>query len=357
MPPIRVLIVDDSVVIRRLLTDIIEADPDFEVVGTASNGQIAVDKMTRLQPDVITLDVEMPVLDGIGTLRLLRERGLSKPTVMFSTLTERGAAATLDAMQLGAADYVTKPSNTGGFDEARERVRVELLPKLRAIGRRSVPTTAALRKQAPPVPVGASVFCDILAIGCSTGGPNALAEVFDRLPATFGVPIVITQHMPPVFTGLLAKRLDQISGLHVVEAEHGMRVEAGTAYIAPGDHHMEVHGTPGAVTLRLNQDPPENSCRPAVDPMFRSVARVYGAKALAVVLTGMGQDGLAGAQWIKEAGGQVFVQDAETSVVWGMPGAVAEADLADAVLPLESIPAAVQTRVRTRTNLREGAST
>lgn len=356
MPAIRVMVVDDSVVIRRLLSDIIEADPDFEVVGTASNGQIAVDKMTRLQPDVITLDVEMPVMDGLQTLRALREQGLSKPTVMFSTLTERGASATLDAMQLGAADYVTKPSNTGSFDEARERVREELLPKLRALGRRAVPSAGALRREAPRVPLGGSMYCDILAIGCSTGGPNALSAFFESIPGTFGVPIVITQHMPPVFTGLLAKRLDTVTGLHVVEAEQGMPIEVGNVYIAPGDHHMTLHGRPESPVVHLDQEPPENSCRPAVDPMFRSVARMYGSKALAVVLTGMGHDGLAGVQWLKEAGAQVFVQDAASSVVWGMPGAVAEAGLADAVLPLEALPAAVQTRVRSRSAVREGAS-
>ncbi len=348
MPPIRVMVVDDSVVIRRLLSDIIEADPDFEVVGTASNGQIAVDKMTRLQPDVLTLDVEMPVMDGLETLRRLRDEGLSKPTVMFSTLTERGASATLDAMQLGAADYVTKPSNTGSFDEARERVREELLPKLRALGRRAVPASLGRSTPPPPVPVGGSPYCDILAIGCSTGGPNALSSFLEQIPTTFGVPIVITQHMPPVFTGLLAKRLDVLTGLHVQEAEHGQRPEVGHVYIAPGDHHMVVEGTAETPVLHLNQDPPENSCRPAVDPLFRSVATVFGPRALAVVLTGMGHDGLAGSQWLKEAGAQVFVQDAATSVVWGMPGAVAEAGLADAVLPLDALPAAVKTRVRPR---------
>lgn len=348
------LVVDDSVVIRRLLSDIIDEDPDFEVVGTASNGQIAVDKMTRLQPDVLTLDVEMPVMDGIATLRELRTRGLTKPTVMFSTLTERGASATLDAMQLGAADYVTKPSNTGSFDQARERVREELLPKLRALGRRAVPTKDLLRKELPRVRIGGSAFVDLLAIGCSTGGPNALASFFEQLPRDFGVPIVITQHMPPVFTGLLAKRLDTLSGVDVVEAEAGMVLQAGTAYIAPGDHHMVLVKRGEEVQIALNQDPPENSCRPAVDPMFRSIAPIYGPRALAVVLTGMGHDGLAGARWLKETGAQVFVQDAATSVVWGMPGAIAEAGLADAVLPLDALPPAVKTRIRGRAAARGG---
>lgn len=353
MPAIRVMVVDDSVVIRKLLTDIIAADDDFEVVGTASNGQIAIDKMARLAPDVLTLDVEMPVLDGIATLREMRARGLTKPAVMFSTLTERGASATLDAMALGAADYVTKPSNSGNFEESKERVRRELLPKLRALGRRSVPRTLDTRAKAPAVPVGGAMFCDIVAIGCSTGGPNALTEFLAALPGTFSVPIVITQHMPPVFTGLLAKRLDTVTDLHVVEAEHGMKLEAGTAYLAPGDYHMTVRGGVASSTIALDQEPPENSCRPAVDPLFRSVAKSHGRRTLAVVLTGMGHDGLVGVEWLKDAGAQVYVQDQATSVVWGMPGAVAEAGLADAVLPLDQLPAAVQTRVRSTPIIRE----
>lgn len=346
MPPIRVMVVDDSVVIRRLLTDIIEADPDFEVIGTASNGRIAVDKMTRVRPDVLTLDVEMPVMDGIETLRELRSRGLSTPTVMFSTLTERGASATLDAMQLGAADYVTKPSNSGSFDEARERVRDELLPKLRGLGRRIVPTAAALRSGSLAARPGTAPRCDLVAIGASTGGPTALAEIFQAIPGDLAVPIVVTQHMPPVFTGLLAKRLHALGGVAVVEAEHGSKLEPGRAHVAPGDHHLVLERAGDDVVVVLNQDPPENSCRPAVDPMFRSVAQVYGARALGVVLTGMGHDGLAGARWLKEADAQVFVQDAASSVVWGMPGSVAEAGLADAVLPLESMPLAIRSRVR-----------
>lgn len=354
MPPIRVMVVDDSVVIRKLLSDIISADPDFEVVATAANGKIAVSKLTQVQPDVITLDVEMPEMDGIATLRAMRDAGLMKPTVMFSTLTERGAAATLDAMQLGAADYVTKPSNTGSFDTARDRVRDELLPKLRALGRRTVPQSIAARVR-PAVKTG-TARCEVLAIGCSTGGPNALSSLFESLPADFHAPVLVTQHMPPVFTGLLAKRLDSLSHLTVLEAEHGMDVRPGHVYVAPGDHHMVTVRRGETVVIHLNQEPPENSCRPAVDPMFRSVARVYGARALGVILTGMGQDGLVGAQWLREAGAEVFVQDAASSVVWGMPGAVAEAGLADAVLPLEDLPAAIHSRFRLRVPARGVAS-
>lgn len=335
MLPIRVLVVDDSAVIRRLLTDVIDADPDLEVVATAPNGEIAVEKVARLQPDVVTLDIEMPVMDGLATLRALRDRGLARPTVMFSTLTERGAAATLDAMALGAADYVTKPSNTGSFDEARQRVRDELLPKLRALGAPTATSLAHQQRTLPPPRRG--LRCDVVAIGCSTGGPNALAELFQQLPGDLRVPLVVTQHMPPVFTGLLARRLDALSGLEVLEAEDGMALRPGRAVIAPGDHHLLLAKRGTEVVARLDQGPPESSCRPAVDPMFRSVATLFGAGALGVVLTGMGHDGQVGARWLKEAGGHVFVQDAATSVVWGMPGSIAEADLADAVLPLREL--------------------
>jgi two-component system, chemotaxis family, protein-glutamate methylesterase/glutaminase len=338
VPTVRVLVVDDSAVIRRLLTDVIDADPDLEVVGTAPNGEIAVEKIARLQPDVVTLDVEMPVMDGLATLRELRARGLMKPTIMFSTLTERGAAATLDAMALGAADYVTKPSNTGGFDEARQRVRDELLPKLRALG---APVTAALRHRQRMLPPRRGARCDLVAIGCSTGGPNALAELFQHLPDDLRVPLVVTQHMPPVFTGLLARRLDALSDLEVLEAEDGMELRPGRAVIAPGDHHLLLAPRGPDVVATLDQGPPESSCRPAVDPMFRSVARLFGARALGVVLTGMGHDGLVGARWLKEAGAQVIVQDAETSVVWGMPGSIADEELADAVLPLPELAPAI----------------
>jgi two-component system, chemotaxis family, protein-glutamate methylesterase/glutaminase len=340
VPPIRVLVVDDAAVMRRLVSDIIGDDPDFEVVGTAANGRLAVDKITQVQPDVMTLDVEMPVLDGLGTLREMRERRLRVPTVMFSTLTERGAEATLDALALGASDYVAKPSNTGSFAASRERVREELLPKLRSLGRRAVPTGAELRASTPRR-TGRRSTCELVAIGCSTGGPNALADVLPALPSSLVAPIVITQHMPPVFTGLLAKRLDGLVDRTVVEAEHGMPVQARTVYLAPGDHHLTVHARGDGAVLHLDQSPPENSCRPAVDPMFRSVASVYGDRALGVVLTGMGHDGLAGARWLVEAGSHVIVQDEASSVVWGMPGAVAAAGLADAVLPLDDVAAAI----------------
>lgn len=342
MPPIRVLVVDDAAVMRRLLSDIIAEDPELEVVGTAPNGRIALDKLTQVQPDVLTLDIEMPVMDGLETLREMRERRIRVPTVMFSTLTAQGAAATLDALALGASDYVTKPSNTGSFAESRARVRDELLPRLRSLGRRRVPSAASLR---PAVRRPGGSRCEVVAIGSSTGGPNALTELISALPDQLTTPILITQHMPPVFTGLLARRLDALGARHVVEAEHGVTVLPSHVYLAPGDHHLTVRQRADGVVLELDQRPPENSCRPAVDPMFRSVASVYGDRSLGIVLTGMGHDGLAGARWLAEAGAPVYVQDPASSVVWGMPGAVAEAGLAQDQLPVEGLAAVIAATV------------
>jgi len=335
VPPIRVMVVDDAAVMRRLLTDIIAEDPELEVVGTAPNGRIAVDKLTQLQPDVLTLDIEMPVMDGLQTLREMRDRRLRVPTVMFSTLTAQGAEATLDALALGASDYVTKPSNTGSLAESRERVRAELLPRLRSLGRRHVPSATQLRSSRSARSGGAT--CDVVAIGSSTGGPNALTDLIGHLPDEVTMPMLVTQHMPAVFTGLLAKRLDALGPRRVVEAEHGMAVEPSHVYIARGDHHMTVHRRGSGVVVHLDPPSPENSCRPAVDPMFRSVATVYGDRALGIVLTGMGHDGLAGARWLTEAGAPVYVQDEASSVVWGMPGAIAGAGLAEDVLPIDEL--------------------
>jgi two-component system, chemotaxis family, protein-glutamate methylesterase/glutaminase len=341
-----VLVVDDSVVIRRLVAEVLSGDPEIEVVGSAANGLIALARLQSTVVDIITLDIEMPVLDGIQTLQRLRAIKNTRPVIMFSTLTEQGAAATLDALSAGAADYVTKPSNMGSITAARESVRAQLLPKIKALAGRP-----AHRAAAPVLPVaraeppgadrpGRAGPPRLLAIGCSTGGPQALTTVVSALPAGFPLPVVVVQHMPPVFTRLFAERLDRQSALHVVEASAGDPVVPGTVLVAPGDFHLEVvpdpHNT-GAVIARLNQAPAENFCRPAVDVLFRSVARTYGGAALAVVLTGMGSDGCLGAAEIKKLHGEVLVQDAATSVVWGMPGAIAGRGLADAVLPLGSI--------------------
>jgi two-component system chemotaxis response regulator CheB len=344
VPKVRVLIVDDAVVIRRLVADALSADPALEVVGTAANGRIALAKLPQVNPDVVILDVEMPELDGLATLREIRKMHPKLPVIMFSSLTERGASATLDALALGATDYFTKPAPAGGLEESLRVIRDEMIPEIKAVCGR----TAAAPAVAPPVasgPMRAGPI-DVVAIGTSTGGPNALVDVFAGLPADLSVPVVIVQHMPPMFTRMLAERLSARNALKVEEGRPGAVLQPGGAWIAPGDFHMEVAREGTRVALRLHQESPENSCRPAADVLFRSVARAYGPNALAVVLTGMGQDGLRGCEAVREAGGQVIAQDEGTSVVWGMPGFVARAGLADRVLPLGLVAPEIVRRVR-----------
>jgi two-component system chemotaxis response regulator CheB len=345
---INVLVVDDSVVIRRLVTTSLDADPDITVVGTAANGRIALSKLLQVAPDLVTLDVEMPVLDGLATLRELRKTHPRLPVIMFSTLTERGASATLEALTCGASDYVTKPANVGSVPEAIAAVREQLVPKIKAlVPLRGGPAAAPLRPTARPVPAGGSAGrapgtastarVDLLAIGSSTGGPDALTAVLPLLPRDLPVPVVITQHMPPVFTRLFAQRLDAKSPLAVKEAEDGDLVQAGRVLVAPGDRHLVLERRGTAVVARLSDAPAENFCRPAVDVMFRSASALYGEHVLGVVLTGMGSDGARGAEVVRAAGGQVVVQDQATSVVWGMPGAVVALGQADRVVPLSQV--------------------
>jgi len=355
VPKIRVLIVDDAVVVRRILTDALSSDPELEVV-SAANGRIALAKLTQVNPDVVTMDVEMPELDGLATLRELRKTHPKLPVIMFSTLTERGAGATLDALAAGASDYVTKPANVGSVATAIGRIKGELIPKIKALcGRDAAP--AAPAAPAPPrlirPPVGAvPAGVDVVAIGVSTGGPNALSAMLPQLPADLPVPVVIVQHMPPLFTKLLADRLRGQCGIDVVEGAAGMPLRAGQAVVAPGGMHMFVERSGGCVRIGTNADPPENSCRPAVDVLFRSVGRAYGPRVLGVILTGMGSDGLRGCECLRDAGGQVVVQDEATSVVWGMPGYVARAGLADRVLPLGSVASEIVRRVGVRREAR-----
>ncbi|MFY9791461.1 MAG: chemotaxis response regulator protein-glutamate methylesterase [Candidatus Sulfotelmatobacter sp.] len=347
MAPIRILVVDDSVVIRKLLCETLATDPEVEVVGSASDGHIALAKIEQLHPDLITLDVEMPVMNGLEMLVELRKLDAKLPVIMFSTLTERGASATLDALSLGASDYATKPSNTGSPAVAIEAIRAELLPKIKALCTRTSPKLKSLPPPRPLVRVRVPVHrrIEIVAIGTSTGGPNALAEVLPRIPKDFPVPIVVVQHMPPLFTRMLAERLASHSEIHVEEGSGGVVLVPGHSWIAPGNFHMTVAQAGTNWQLLLNQDPPEHSCRPAVDVLFRSVAAVCRANVLGVVMTGMGADGVLGAQHIREAGGEVIIQDEPSSVVWGMPGLVYAAGQADAVYPLDQLAPEITRRV------------
>ncbi len=345
-PKIRVLVVDDSVVIRKILTDTLSADPSIEVVASAQNGKIALSKISQCQPDVITLDVEMPVMNGLEALAEIRKSYQKLPVIMFSTLTESGAAATLDALALGASDYATKPSNTGSPLVAIEAVRSELIPKIKALC-----PAVATRLVRPPTPriiaprPRSRTRIEIVAIGTSTGGPNALAELFPSFPKDFPVPIVTVQHMPPIFTRLLADRLSSHSHIPVEEGRDGGDLTPARAWIAPGNYHMKVRRSTLRPHIELDQGPPEQSCRPAVDVLFRSVAEAYGSATLGVVMTGMGSDGVLGAQRIREAGGEVIIQDEASSVVWGMPGLTYAAGQADAVYSLQNLGPEITRRV------------
>lgn len=346
---IRVLIVDDSVVIRRLVAHALEQDPQIEVVGSASNGRVALSKIPHLNPDVITLDIEMPEMNGLEMLDALRPDYPDVRVVMFSTLTERGASATLEALSRGADDYVTKASNVGSLDVSLGNLQDQLLPKIHQFfqpkeepsgsGPFFVPTPpsagAASRRAA------VAKAAEVAVIGISTGGPSALSEMLPMLPADFGKPILIVQHMPPLFTRLLAERLDEQTPLPVKEAADGDRVQPGHIYIAPGDYHMRLASTGTDVAIALDQGPPENSCRPAVDVLFRSALATYGGAVVAAVLTGMGQDGMRGTELLRSAGAHIIAQDEATSVVWGMPGAVANHGLADEIVPLSEIASCI----------------
>lgn len=348
----RILVVDDSVLIRKLLTEVLYDDPDLVIAGTASNGKIALSMIPQVNPDLITMDIEMPEMDGLQTLKEIRKIYPKLPVIMVSSHTEKGAAQTIDALTSGANDYIHKPSKMGSLDMAMEAMRSHLLPKIRALcglKDRFQPTSVPLfppRAVRPPIPIKSnSQAIHVVVIGISTGGPNALSEIMPLFPAQFPVPILIVQHMPASFTKLLAERLAARSTLKIKEAVNGEIISAGQVYIAPGDYHLTLVRDGVHYRVRTHQAPPENSCRPSVDVLFRSAVEVYGSSVLGVVMTGMGQDGLRGCEGIKDKGGVVFIQDEATSVVWGMPGFVSNAGLADKVLPLSQIAPEVVRRV------------
>lgn len=353
--PIRIAVIEDSAVIRGLIAKWLENESDFEVVGRFRNGKQAVENIRSVGAEVAVLDIEMPVMDGLTALPQLVKEVPGLKVIMASTLTQRNAAISFEALTLGASDYLTKPDNVRGVTTS-ESFREDLIAKARELGnafRKKHPTPqATVPSQAPARPVQerrapkddsftlrrlVKVRPEVLVIGASTGGPQAMFDLFPRLRGKINLPILITQHMPPMFTSILAQHLTKLSGIEAKEAEDGEKIEAGKIYIAPGDYHMLVRSNSGSHCIELSQGPEENYCRPAVDPMLRSVAESYGATALTIILTGMGHDGEKGAQAMVDAGGNVFAQDKETSVVWGMPGSVAKAGLCAEVLPLGTL--------------------
>lgn len=352
----RILIVDDSATMRSMLRAVIGADPSIEIAGTAADGESALSAINTLRPDLVLLDVEMPVMDGLLTLKTMRSRGNKMPVIMCSSLIQRGARVTIKALASGASDYVAKPSGQANREDALTALAQDLLPKIRAL--------TALPAKRPAVsvlvaPVAAlsqtqpvSTVPTILVIGVSTGGPAALDRLLPALPEDFPLPVLVVQHMPELFTGLLAERLDQSCNLRVHEAREGDAVVPGHIFLARGNWHMKIVSAScagKAATLHLHQGPPQNHCRPAVDVLFQSAAAVYGSGVLAVVLTGMGSDGLAGSRILRAKGGIVLAQDQATCVVWGMPAAVANANLAQSVLPIHAIaPEILRLAGRTR---------
>ncbi|HEY4075523.1 MAG TPA: chemotaxis response regulator protein-glutamate methylesterase [Rhizomicrobium sp.] len=338
---VRVMVVDDSAIVRGLIVRMLQADPRIDVAASCSNGEMAVLQAARKPMDVIILDIEMPVLDGLAALPRLLEVSPHTSIVMASTLTQRNAAVSLRALALGAADYIAKP--TSDKLNANEDFRRDLIAKVIALGQKKrVPRSVAApaRPQPKPQLLPPSAVTRrprIIAIGSSTGGPQALLTLLGALSPSITCPIVITQHMPATFTTVLAQHIARSSGRICTEAVDGMEIRPGTICLAPGDYHMQVVRDGGLTVARLSQTPPENFCRPSVDPLFRSIAQLFGAESCAVVLTGMGSDGCNGARVMADAGAPIIAQDEATSVVWGMPGAVANAGICSAILPLPKI--------------------
>jgi two-component system chemotaxis response regulator CheB len=350
------MIVDDSAVIRGILARTLESEADIVVAVTASNGEQAVRLLGQTPVDVIVLDIEMPVLDGLGALPRLLAIDRNIKIVMASTLTQRNAEISLKALDLGAADYIPKPTATREIS-AGDDFKRELVMKVRSLGAayRRAAGLPAWDAASAPVPAAVAAVktqafalrpfrvrpIEALAIGSSTGGPQALIKFFKAL-TSFAGPVLVTQHMPPTFTAILADNIARSTGRSCAEAKDGEPIVAGRVYVAPGNFHMGVVRDGGTVRVRLNQEPPENYCRPSVDPMLRGMAQVWGASLLTAILTGMGHDGLKGSRVVAEAGGIVIAQDEASSVVWGMPGAVANDGLCSIVKPIEELVAFVE---------------
>ncbi len=345
----RVMVVDDSAVIRGFLTRALEGDDDIAVIESVSNGELALKAIARSEVDIVVLDIEMPVMDGLTALPLLLKARPGVKVIMASTLTRKNAAISIQALAAGASDYIPKPSSARELHSS-EDFRRDLVAKVKALTGRAiipgVPSTAGEPAPARPRLYGSgriklrkssSYTPGVLAVGSSTGGPQALFKLFEMLDPKLRIPILVTQHMPPTFTTLLAENIDRLSRFQCVEAADKDEVKPGCIYIAPGNHHMLVERMGKQSLIRLDQGPSENFCRPAVDPMLRSLIEIYGPRVLGVILTGMGQDGLRGGRAVVEAGGTIIAQDEESSVVWGMPGAVATAGLCSATMPVDQL--------------------
>jgi two-component system, chemotaxis family, protein-glutamate methylesterase/glutaminase len=363
---LRVLVVDDSILFRRVIAQALASLPDVEVVGTVATGKHAVQRVQELRPDLLTLDMEMPEMDGLAVLDALRHARLKIPVIVVSAVTRRGATVTMRALEKGAFDFITKP-DAGNAEQSQALLSRELAPRIRALTHRlavrkilhgdadGFPANSAAAKPPPAaVPardlqeVGgrmsrlATAKPEMILIGVSTGGPNALARILPELPADIGVPLLLVQHMPPVFTRSLAESLASKCAIRVQEASHGDLIAPNTAYIAPGGKQMRlVPGPERRRIIQVTDDPPENNCKPAVDYLFRSVAMNFPGQAMAVILTGMGSDGTLGLRLLKRHGCHVIVQDEATSVVYGMPKAAVDAKVADEVLPLKTIAARI----------------
>ena len=333
-PSARVMLCDDSAVIRGAIARMLSEDREIEVVAKTANGQEAVNAIRSARADVVVLDIEMPVMDGMTALPLLLRADAGVKVIMASTLTTRGADIALRALRLGAADYIPKPSSIGTVGD--DGFRRELLEKVKGLARQrrrvaqQARVSLALRP-APPLPAR------LLAVGSSTGGPQALFTLVQGLGRSLPVPVVLTQHMPATFTPILAEHLTRIGCMPCSEARDGEALVPGRIYLAPGDRHLLIEGNRSALRARLTVDPPENFCRPSVDPMLRSAAAACEGRVLVAMLTGMGRDGMEGTKRVVDAGGAAIAQDEASSVVWGMPGAVAQAGLCHAVLPLANI--------------------
>ncbi|MEA3357798.1 MAG: chemotaxis response regulator protein-glutamate methylesterase [Thermodesulfobacteriota bacterium] len=366
--PLRVLVVDDTIVYRKIVSDVLTEMPDVEVVGTANNGRIAVSKISSLKPDLLTLDVEMPEMDGIQVLEYLKKESLDIGAIMVSSLTQKGGDMTIRALELGAFDFIPKPQKSS-IEENREEIKKTIAPMLKAFSRQSeirsilgaksthtgsspgMGGSPIIRKPGKPLTVVSNREqgkSDIVAIGVSTGGPNALAMVIPKLPIDLGVPVLVVQHMPPVFTQSLAKSLDSKSAIAVKEAVDGENIRPNTVFIAPGGKQMKVVANADGKNrlIRITDDPPENSCKPSVDYLLRAVAHQYMGRATGVIMTGMGSDGTTGLKLMRRNGSTIIAQNESTCVVYGMPKGPVDAGIVDVIAPLDSIAEEIRKTVK-----------